>query len=155
MLMRLSIVCSVVAVLLAAAPASADNAQWGFVKSDGDARLFYGVPESEDVTLSLICEPQRKRITIVSAVLPPKAGPKRSGKIRLSNGSSSLEYAGKTVRDRRYGVSYFTALIAVDARLLDLLETGTSLLIESLGARESVPLDGVREPLGRMRQACR
>jgi hypothetical protein len=35
------------------------------------------------------------------------------------------------------------------------LQTGSSLLIESLGSRKSVPLAGIKGPLARMRKACR
>jgi hypothetical protein len=32
---------------------------------------------------------------------------------------------------------------------------GTSVRIEALGAREDVPLNGIKKPLAQMRQACR
>ena len=153
--MRASVFCGVFAALLAAPAASADKPQWDFVKSDRDVRLFYGVPESESITLSLICQPKRKRLSIISAVLPNKVGGKRSGKITLSNGSSTLEYAGRTVPERGEGPATIEASIAIDPRLFDLLETGSSLVIQSLGARESVPLDGVKPPLSQMRSVCR
>jgi hypothetical protein len=153
--MRISILCGVFAMVLAAAAAAADEEQWGFVKSDRDVQLFYGVPESEAVTLSFVCEPKRKRMAVITTVLPPDTRPKRSGKIRLSNGSSSLEYAGKTARPSNDGAVYIQASIALDPRVFALLETGTSLVVQSLGARESIPLDRIKEPLSQMRQACR
>ena len=58
--------------------------------------MIYGVPESEQITLSFICEPSAKKIEIISTVMPPRTRAKRTGKIKLSNGSSSLEHAGKT-----------------------------------------------------------
>jgi hypothetical protein len=153
--MRISILWGVLAMVLATPALSADKEQWGFLKSDSDARLFYGVPESESITLSLICEPKRKRMFIVSAVLPHNVRAKRSGKIKLSNGSASLEYPGKTEPERGEGPATIVARVAIDPRLFDLLDKGTSLVIESLDARESVPLDGVKEPLGQMRGVCR
>jgi hypothetical protein len=153
--MRISILCAVFAMMSAAAPASADKEQWGFVKSDREALLFFGVPESEAVTLSFICEPKRKRIALITKVLPPNTSRGRPGKIRLSNGSSSLEYAGKTARGNDDAGVYFEASVAIEPRLFDLLERGTALLIECLGARENVPLDGITEPLSQMRKACR
>jgi hypothetical protein len=155
--MRKLLLCGGFALALAGGAAAApDKEQWDVYKSDQDIRLFYGVPESEAVTLSFICEPKRKRITIVSAVLPPGTHRKRLGRIKLSNGSSSLEYAGKTEPDRNDPTIYFfTASTSVDPRLFAFLETGTSLEIESLGARESVPLAGIKAPLARMRETCR
>ena len=94
--MRISVPGTVVAMVLAAAPASAEKESWGFYKSGKEALLIYGVPESEQITLSFICEPSTKKIEIISTVMPRKTGARRPGKIKLSNGSSSLEYAGKT-----------------------------------------------------------
>lgn len=153
--MRISVLCAVFAVLSAAAPASADKQKWGFVRSDRAVILFFGVPESDTGTLSFICEPERNRIEIVTTVMAPSTRPKRPGRIKLSNGSSSLEYAGKTARANDDAGVHFEASTAIDPRLFALLEAGPSLLIESLGARESVSLRGVRGPLGQMRKACR
>ena len=153
--MRISGLCTVFAVLLAAAPASADKQRWGFVRSDRAAVLFFGVPESEEGTLYLVCEPSRKSIAIITRVMPRSTRHGRPGKIKLSNGSSSLEFAGKTVQANEDAGVHFEASTAIDPRLFELLETGTSLRIESLGARESVPLRGVKGPLGQMRKACR
>src|SRR5262250_968955 len=87
--------------LLAAVPAvsAAEKQSWGFVTSGDQVLLVYGVPESEAVTLSFICAPKRKRITIVTTVLPDKARAGRAVTIRLVNGATTLDYAGKTGRD--------------------------------------------------------
>ena len=153
--MRKSMLCTAVAISLSAAPASADKEQWGFVKSDRNVLLFFGVPESEAVTLSFICEPKRGRIAVVTTALPPTTRPGRPGRIRLSNGSSSLDYAGRTARDNDDAAVHVAASTAIDPRLFGLLETGTSLRIEALGARETVPLAGISGPLSQMRKACR
>ena len=61
--------------VVSAAPAqSAEKESWGFVRSGKEAHLVYGVPETEIVTLSFVCE--GKRIEIISTVLPrsPRKG---------------------------------------------------------------------------------
>jgi hypothetical protein len=160
--MRTSMLCAMLALLAApalpllAAPASsAEKQQWGFVKSQSSLLLVYGVPESHAITLSFICEPKKKTIDIVTTVLPAKVASKRAGAIKLSNGTSSLEYAGKTSQfDEDTGI-HFSAETAIEPRLFDFLDKGTSLRIEAFGARDSVPLRGIKGPLTQMRNACR
>jgi hypothetical protein len=151
--MRPSLLFGVLALSLAAATPP-NKQQWGFTKVEDEVLLYYGVPESEDVTISFICAPKLKKITIVTLVLPPNSRPKQSGKIRLSNGSSTQEYAGATEQERDSSDVAFIASIAIDPRIFELLEKGTSLQIESLGARERIPLNGVKGPLARMRKTC-
>jgi hypothetical protein len=155
--MRISVLCTTFAMVLVAAPASAENLKksWDFYKSGQEALLIYGVPETEQVTLSFICEPKKKKIEIISTVMPPNTRTKRPGKIKLTNGSSSLEYAGKTAQGTNDTGIHFGAPIAIEPRLFDLLGTGKSLLIESLGARARVPLVGIKGPLAKMKKACR
>jgi hypothetical protein len=153
--MRIAMLLTVLALLLTAAPASADKQQWGFVISDRAVLLVYGVLESDSITLSFICEPKRKMVDIVTTVLPPKVKLGQAGKVRLSNGSSSLEFAGKVGRDNEESGEHFSAPTAVDPRLFDLLEKGTSIRIDALGAHDSVPLRRIKGPLAQMRNACR
>ena len=107
------------------------------------------------VALSFICEPKRKTIDIVTTVLPGNVKGERPGRIKLSGTAASLEFAGKTSRyDEDRGI-HFSASTAIDARLFDLLDRGSSLRIEAMGARDSVPLAQIKKPLAQMRQACR
>lgn len=147
--------CALLAMLLAASPASAEKQSWDFVTSGSEALLVYGVPESEAITLSFICEPKKNQIDIVTTVLPSKVKVGQAGAVKLSNGSSSLEFKGKVGRDNEESGEHFSALTAIDPRLFDLLEKGTSLRIEAMGARDSVPLTRIKKPLAQMRKACR
>lgn len=149
--------CTFVAVLtlLLASPATAGREQWSFIKSGSEALLVHGVPESDVVTLSFICAPKRKEIDIVTTVLPGNVKGERPGQIRLTSAAASLAFAGKTSRyDEDRGI-HFSALTAIDMRLFDLLDNGTSLRIEAMGARASVPLARISKPLAQMRRACR
>lgn len=152
--MRNSMLCLSLVLAMVSGPAFADKKSWGFIKTGPEALLVYGVPESDIVTLSLICAPAKKSIEIVTTVLPRNVKPGRDGRIRLSNGTSSLEYAGKTGGDDDRGM-HLAATTAIDARLFDLLDKGTAVRIDALGASDSVPLGTVRKPLAQMRQACR
>jgi hypothetical protein len=151
------LVFGVLLTALLVTPTSADKEQWSFVRSGSEALLVYGVPESDVTTLSFICEPKRRSIDIVTTELPKNVKGERPGRVKLTNAVASLEweFAGKTSRaDEDRGI-HFSAPSAIDTRLFDLLENGTSLRIEAMDARDSVPLAQIRKPLAQMRQACR
>ena len=147
--------CALLALLLAASPASADKQSWGFLESGAEVFLVYGVPESEAITLSFICEPKKNKIDIVTTVLPSRVKVGQAGIVKLLNGSSSLEFKGKVGRDNEESGEHFSALTTIDPSLFDLLEKGTSLRIEAMGAHDSVPLTRIKGPLAQMRKACR
>ncbi len=155
--MRIAVSCAIGALLLtAAAPAAAalDKQSWGFVKSGDERFLVYGVPESDIITLSFICTPKKKSVEVVTTVLPDKIKAGREGKIRLSNGSASLEFAGKTGGDIEDGF-HLAATTPIDAKIFDLLDKGTAVRIEALGSKDSITLSGIKKPLAQMRQECR
>jgi hypothetical protein len=153
--MRIPVLCITLAVALASGPAAAQKQSWGFAKSGSAALLVYGVPDSHAVTLSFICEPKKKTIDVVTTVLPRNAKKDRTGIIKLSNGSATVEYAGTIGRDNEDSGLHFAAATTIDAELFDLLDKGTSVRVEALGASENVPLNGIKKPLTQMRQACR
>jgi hypothetical protein len=154
--MRIAMPCALVALLLTAAPAQAapDKQSWDFIKTDNAALLVYGVPESDIITLSFICRPKKKTVEVVTTVLPARARKGSDGKVKLTNGTASFEYAGKAGGDADHGI-HFAATTPIDAKLFDLLEKGTAVRIGALGASDSVTLSGIRKPLAQMRQACR
>jgi hypothetical protein len=85
----------------AAAAASGNGAHvWGFVRSPPEVRLFFGVPDSHEVTLALICVPKNNRLEIVSTVLPENPVVGRPVDITLGNGSAVLTFPGRIARER-------------------------------------------------------
>lgn len=135
---------------------SAENAhEWGFIDTKQDVRLFFGVPDSHEITLSLICEPRRKQLRIISTVLPPRATVGRAVTAKLSNGSASRDYRGAIKAEGRPDrIVFFEATTTPGDGLFDLLKAGSSLTIEVTSARESIPLQGVAAPLAQMEKAC-
>ena len=94
---RVSLAASALIVALAGPAKSADKQVWAFFKSGQETLLFYGVPQSEAVTLIFRCEAKRegKRIEIVSTVLPAKPRKGQSARTTLSNGAVAIEHRGK------------------------------------------------------------
>jgi hypothetical protein len=128
--------------------------QWDFVRSDSDMTLFYGIPESDDLTVSIVCDPARKQIDLINLVLPPKPRLATTLKVKLSNGSGTREYSGKVGRDRNGGPFFSESRLGFDGDLFDFLKTGSRLTVEVPGKRTAIPLAGLSKPLALMRQAC-
>src|SRR5205807_3079530 len=125
-------------------------------KSDKETLLFYGIPESEAVTLIFRCEAKRegKRIEIVSTVLPAKPRKGQSARTTLSNGVVIAVYNGKFGHSSSSEGFHFEASTAAEPKVVDILKSGTSLTISIAGKHERVPLRGVTGPLARFETAC-
>src|SRR4051794_22879852 len=91
--MRVPLVASALIVALATPAAGVDKQVWAFLKSGQETLLFYGIPESEAVTLIFRCE--GKRIEIVSTILPAKPRKGQTATTTLSNGAVAAVYRGK------------------------------------------------------------
>ena len=151
--MRLAVTLSALMLIGAGASRAADEQAWGFVPSDGDVRLFYGVPDSGSLTISFICEFKRKRIVLVSTVLPSRLKKGQRLKTTLRNGDKANTYAGKVGYSEAEGF-YFDATVPADPKVLDVVRSGQTLVIEAPGKTETVPLNGVADPLRQFDAAC-
>lgn len=150
--MRVSLVASALIVALSGAAHSADKQVWAFFKSGKETLLFYGVPESEAVTLIFRCE--AKRIEIVSTVLPAKPRKGQAATTTLSNGAVTAAYSGKFGYSSSSEGFYFEASTAVERKVVSILKAGTTLTISVPGKQERVPLRGVAGPLAKFEAAC-
>lgn len=141
-------------LILTALPAQgAERQVWGFVTSDDTAQLFYGIPESDGLTLAFVCRTKTKQIEVVTSVLPE--GPKK-GQLRttiLNNGSASDTYGGTLEGDNEDGL-HFSATVAAERKVTDILKSGRRLTIRMAGKRQSIPLRGAAKPLAQFEAAC-
>jgi hypothetical protein len=151
--MRVMLAASALMLALVAPAESAAERVWGFVKSDDDVRLFYGVPDSGDVTLVFACVAKRKRIEIINTVLPHKPRIGQAVKTTLRNGAISAVNRGKLGHSESEGF-YVAASTAAYPAVLDVLKSGTSLTIGIPGRQERVPLRGIANPLATFETAC-
>ena len=144
-------------MLVLAAPAHAQNKEeWGFARSGEMVQVSYGIQES-DVGIFIIfrCEGKPKKIEIVSWVLPKKPRKGQPLKTTLSNGTITNVYDGKIGRDKgEEGSFYFATVTAADAKVVEILKSGTALTISIPGKQERVPLRGVAKPLAQFEAAC-
>ena len=143
-------------VVLVMAPAQAlDKHSWGFIKTGAsDARLIYGIPESDIVTLIFACDSGAGRIEIVTTVLPPKPRKGQPLRTTLRNGTVTAVYDGKVGYSSSSEEYHFEVSVAADPKVVGILKSGPSLTIGIPGRQERVPLKGVARPLARFEAAC-
>jgi len=143
-------------ILALAVPAQGEEKEsWDYVEDGrGSMQIVYGIPESEAVTIAFWCEPKRKRIEIVTTVLPSRPRKGQPLKTTLSNGTVTAAYDGKIGQDAGHETFHFAATTPADPKVLDVVRSGTSLTIGIPGKRERVPLRGIAKPLARYETAC-
>jgi hypothetical protein len=156
---RKKLATALLGAALACAPAGAATAgavpEWGFVQQGpGDARLFYGFPESEDVTFSIICDPPRKQLVIAVFVLPRGAKAGQRVRVTLTAGGARAAYNGRVVRDRAHGGIYAAASARANTGIFAPLKASGALTVAAGSKRETVPLKNVADPLAKMKKAC-
>jgi len=140
-------------ILMALPAQGAERQVWGFVTSDDMVQLFYGIPESDGLTLAFICRTKTRQIEVFSSVMPE--GPKK-GQLRttiLHNGNSSETLDGKLEGDGEDGL-HFSSTVPAERKVTDILKSGRRLTIRVAGKRQSIPLRGVQKPLAQFETAC-
>jgi hypothetical protein len=90
--------CALLAACAAAAcattyDAAADNVQWFYSTEDGEAKLVYGVPESDNIAIMLDCRPGSGRVGAYRGGLGPGEG------IVLASGGRSVTLHGESGKD--------------------------------------------------------
>lgn len=142
-------------MLALAAPApGAEKESWDVYVSAEEARLTYGIPESDAMTLAFACEAKAKNIEIVTTVLPQKPKKGQALKTTLSNGTATAAYEGKIAYTSAEEGYYFAATAPREPTTVDVLKSGTALTIAIPGKQKRVPLRGVATPLARFETAC-
>jgi hypothetical protein len=97
-----------------AGSAVAQERQWTLDASDQDAYLVFGVPESDDVGISLWCKIHQGKVNFF---LPEAGGDVEAGKdvrITLEAGTAAVEIVGKTEVNEDAGGSSVEAQLASD-----------------------------------------
>lgn len=142
MLRRLSIF---LALALMAAAAHAQEREWSLDASEEDAYLIFGVPDSDDVGLSLWC-PIGKGVVNLYVPVPTDQLPKSQDKaapITVTAGKESATFRGKTDINPEAAVSSIEAEIAVEHPLIAAMRANDRLTIRVGGSEVVFPLYNV------------
>jgi hypothetical protein len=134
------------ALALAAAPAWAqddDQPRWYGTDTDDQARLIYGVPDSDDSSLIFICD---KGGAVLSAYLthpPVRAAVGATLPVRLSDGRSAVTFSARVRAQEMDDLLHVGGQLPLDASLEAMLAAKGRLTVTIGGVATTYPLDGV------------
>ena len=103
MLRRLAFLCLAAALAGCATYDPARDTRGWFFNRDGEVKLAYGTPQSDDVPLMLSCQPGTGRVFLSQGGLRPGDG------ITLTSGSGRSTFYGMTEPDQLNGGLFVTA----------------------------------------------
>lgn len=130
----------VLAALFAASAVAQDARTWIFDDNPEMPVLMFGAPDSDDLVLTLSCDPKQKRMMIVESVASKKMSPGGTASFKLTAGTASLDLTGDAVANESDGTVSIEVHGPPNPRLFALLKAGPSLVIEVPGAKETIPL---------------
>jgi len=137
--MHRAIAC--VLALLLVTPAGAQDARsWIFDDNPELPVLMFGAPDSDNLLLTLSCDPKQKRMTIVESVASKKMSPGGTASFKLTAGTTSLDLTGDAVANESDGTVNIEVIGPPNPRVFALLKGGPSLVIEVPGGKETIPL---------------
>jgi hypothetical protein len=144
-----------VLALVLAAPAAAQVARtWIFDDNPEMPVLMFGAPDSDDLLLTLSCDPNQKRMTIVESVVSKKMNPGGTATFKLTAGTASLDLTGDAVANESDGTVSIEVTGPPNPRVFALLKGGPSLTIEVPGAKETIPLAAAAPHVPNFEKLC-
>ena len=141
--------------LMLVIPLRAEGARiWTFDDSGDSPTLQYGNPDADDIVILFACEPQSKRMHVSEFVGSNALVPGNTAKLRLINGSASIDYAGQTIANETDGSANIEVWTSIDPKLFALLKSGTALTIDIANKQEIIPLKGAASEVAALEKAC-
>jgi hypothetical protein len=128
--------------LLLAGAANAQERDWMLDASEEDAYLIFGVPESDDVGVSLWCRIGKGTVNLYMPV-PTKLMPKNkdgAAPLTISAGAETATLRGKADINREAAVSSIEAEIAAGHPLIAALQEADRFTVKAGGAEIIFPL---------------
>ena len=144
----------VLALLLVTPAASQDARTWIFDDNPEMPVLMFGAPDSDNLLLTLSCDPKQKRMTIVESVASKKMSPGGRTSFKLTAGTSSLDLTGDAVANESDGTVNIEVIGPPNPRVFALLKAGPSLTIEVPGAKETIPLAAAAQHVPGFEKLC-
>jgi hypothetical protein len=127
---------------LLAGAAHAQERDWMLDASEEDAYLIFGVPETDDVGVSLWCPIGKGTVNLYMPV-PTKLMPKNkdgAAPITITAGTQTDTFRGKADINREAAVSSIEAVIAADHPLIGALQEADRFTVKAGGAEIIFPL---------------
>lgn len=133
-----------------AGPAPIEGYDWIFHEDDGEARLAYGVAESDDVRVALDCRRGSGRLAL-TALAEPDAEPT----ILIESGGETERFAAASEEDLLHDGLILTAMAAADAPVFQRFRRTGWLALWQAGGREAyAPHPGSADRIERFFAFC-
>ena len=131
------------ALLVAAAltaPAAAQERQWSLDASGDDAYLIFGVPDTDDIGLSIWCPMQRGDINIFLPEGPENLEVDKDVTMTLATDDQTAELAARTEANLEGGVTSVEARIGTDHPFLQAMLKADRLKVKVAEVENVFPL---------------
>ena len=151
MLLR-AVTLSIIFAGLATA-SSAQERQWNFDQTDSDAYLVFGVPETDDVGLSLWCTKLSGKVSLFAPETDPRLKPSRNAKVTLDVNGTRFRYKGKTSANKNAETTSIEITLNPDDKLFSAMTNGDHIAVTAGNSRHVYPL--VEVDFGTFIQLCR
>lgn len=144
------------AALFAASPAFAQKQKliWFTMPTDNKMQLIFGVPETDNTIMAIICTKGSDTIEVHSLIGSRGLKAGDAANITLSNSRIKKVFGGKAYSDEEGA----TANVEAAGKLADfeaVIKVGRPFVIEVKGARYGLSTDGVHKPLATLAAACK
>ena len=123
-----------------AASAAAQERQWSLDASDQDAYLVFGVPESDDVGLSIWCAIQSGKVKIFVPEVSEKLKFRHTAHLRLTAGKISLWLNGTLTPSEMSGIPSIETELPVMSPLFPAMQEADRLKVKVAGEEQIYPL---------------
>ena len=143
MLRRLSLI-TLLGLMAGAAPAAAEaqEREWSLDASDNEAYLIFGVPDTDDVGMSLWCNVGKGMVSVYLPVPTAEITLKhdKSAPLTITAGSETATFRGKADVNKEAAVSSVEAEMAVDHPVMKALLTADWFKVSSGAVEVTYPL---------------
>lgn len=134
--------------------AKPDPRVWMIAKAEDTYVLRFGLPRVADPVFAMACQPGAQLIQFTVEVASAKVKAGDGVALSLAAGKRRLELAASAFRGATDGRVVVEAAVSLDARVLDLLSDGDTLVVRLPGATETYPIAGARAKLPDFRRVC-
>lgn len=141
------------AVVLAAGVVTAQERQWTLDAGDQDAYLIFGVPDSDDVGVSLWCPVRQGVVNIFMPAVGESLATGKEVTMTVTAEDQSAEFPGKTEENLDAGVSSVEGQLPADHPIFKTLVKTDRFHIKAGGEDQVFPL--VEADLASLIELCR
>jgi hypothetical protein len=123
-------------------------------KKPDSISLAYAVPESDYVTFIFSCKPKSGEVSLVVAETSVKLKPGKKATAELSVRETRASAAGKLTPNEEAGAPSFEGRLPASDPIFAAMAAGGTLAVAVGPSRETAPLKGAADKIGKFAAAC-